>query len=280
MVLTTKEASYIRVLGIVISVLPISSTNDGLIGQFKDEMENRFRMHDLGSIFFFFGMNSERNWEHHTIDIHLPSYIQTILAMFRMEESSPVATTMAMKPHNRNPDEEAWNPTIYQSMIRSLMYAMTATRPDIAYAIGVLSRYNHNQSIEHMVALKRVFRYLNGTKDWRLRFGGALGGALRGALRGALGESTLRGEGEEEGALTCYVYSEYAGCPDDYKLTSGLVITFGGAVDWRSRKQKSTAQSTTDAKYYAFGVGCMRLTQISHLLNELGIPMIPDVFSD
>jgi hypothetical protein len=42
----------------------------------------------------------------------------------------------------------------------------------------------------------------------------------------------------------------------------------------------STAQSTTDAEYYAFGVGCMGLTQISHLLNELGIPTIPHVFSD
>jgi hypothetical protein len=59
-----------------------------------------------------------------------------------------------------------------------------------------------------------------------------------------------------------------------------MVITFGGAVDWRSRKQMSTAQSTTDAKYYAFRVGCMGLTQISHLLNELGITTIPHVFSD
>jgi hypothetical protein len=185
---------------------------------------------------------------------------------------------MAMKLHKRKPDEEACDPTIYQSMIGSLMYAMTATRPDIAYAIGVLSWYNHDPSNEHMVGLKCVFRYLNGTKDWRLRFAGAFGGALGGALGGAVGESTLGGEGY--GALRCYVDSDYTGCPDDYKSTSGLVITFGGAVDWRSRKQKSTAQSTTDAENYAFGVGCMRLTQISHLLNELGMPTIPHVFSD
>jgi hypothetical protein len=127
---------------------------------------------------------------------------------------------------------------------------MTATRPAIAYAIAVLTRYNHDPSNEHMVALEHVFRYLNSTKDWRLRFRGALGGALRGALEG-------------ESALRCYVKSDYAGCPDDYKSTSGLVITFGEAVDWRSRKQKSTAQSTPDAEYYAFGVGCIRLTQTS-----------------
>jgi hypothetical protein len=63
-------------------------------------------------------------------------------------------------------------------------------------------------------------------------------------------------------------------------LTSGLVITFGGAVDWRSRKQKSTAKSTTDAEYYALGVGCMRLREISHLSNEPHIMIIPHVFSD
>jgi hypothetical protein len=124
-----------------------------------------------------------------------------------MDESRPVATPMAMNIHKRKPDEEACDPTIYQSMIGSLMYTMTATRPAIAYAIGVLSRYNHNPSNQHMVALKPVFRYLNGTKDWRLRFGG-------------------------EGAHRCYVDSDYAGCPDDYKSTIGLVITFGGAVDW------------------------------------------------
>jgi hypothetical protein len=257
-VLHDKEHHGIVVAAVVLYVDDLLIiANEGLIGQIKDQMKKRFRMHDLGSVSFYLGMNIERNREHHTIDIHQHSYIRTILAKFRMDESRPVATPMAMKLHKRKPEEEACDPTIYQSMIGSLMYAMTATRPDIAYAIGVLSRYNHDPSNEHMVALKRVFRDLNGTKDWRLRFGG-----------------------EGEGALRCYVDSDYAGCPDDYKSTCGPVIPFGGAVDWRLRKQKSTAQSTTDAKYYAFGVGCMRLTQISHLLNDLGIPMIPHVSSD
>jgi hypothetical protein len=106
-----------------------------------------------------------------------------------------------------------------------------------------------------MVTLNRVFRYLNGTKNWCLGFG-------------------------EEGPLRCYVVSDYAGCPDDYKSTSGLVITFRREVDWRSRKQKSTTQSPTDAEYSAFEVSCVRLTQISHLLNGLGIPTILHVFPD
>jgi len=105
---------------------------EGLIGQIKDQMKKRFRMHDLVSVSFYLGMNIERNREHHTIDIHQRSYIQTILAKFRMDESRPVATPMAMKLHKTKPNEEACDPTIYQSMIGSLMYMMTSTRPDIS----------------------------------------------------------------------------------------------------------------------------------------------------
>jgi hypothetical protein len=106
-----------------------------VIGQIKDQMKKRFRMHDLGSVSFYLGMNIERNQEHHTIDIHQHSYIRTILAKFRMDKSRLVATPMAMKLHKRKPDEAACDPTIYQSRIGSLMYGMTATRPDIADAI-------------------------------------------------------------------------------------------------------------------------------------------------
>jgi hypothetical protein len=114
-----------------------------------------------------------------------------------------------------------------------------------------------------MVAPRDVFQYRNGTKDWRLRSGEAFGGSLE-------GESTLG----------CYIDSDYAGCPDDCKSRCGLVITFGGAIDWRSREHKSTAQSTTNVESSAFGVSCMTLTQISYTLNKLGIPTIHHLFSD
>jgi hypothetical protein len=85
-------------------------------------------------------------------------------------------------------------------MIGRLMYAMTATRPNITYAFGVFSLYSHDPSYEHMVALKQVFRYLYGTNDLHPDFGGALAGALGGAGEGTLGS---------------YVDSDYAGRPDD-----------------------------------------------------------------
>jgi len=75
MVLTTKEASYIIVLGIVISVLLISSTNEGSTRKMKDPMKKRFQMHNLGSIYFYPGMNIERNRVHHPIHINQHRYI-------------------------------------------------------------------------------------------------------------------------------------------------------------------------------------------------------------
>ena len=159
-----------------------------------------------------------------------------------MDECRPVATPMGMKLHQRKPDEKTCDLTIYQTMIGSTMYAISTTQPNTVYGIGVLSQYNLAPSNEHMVALKRMFQYLNCIKNWQL----PVGGAIAGALGRALAESTLRAEGE--GVLRCYVDLDHTGCPDDYKWSCRMVNMVGEADDWNSRKQKLTAQSTTDAK--------------------------------
>jgi hypothetical protein len=81
----------------------------------------------------------------------------------------------------------------------------------------------------------------------------ALRRVLVGVLRGTHGDTALGGDGEC--ILRCYVNLDYTGSPDDYKLTAGLIIMFEGAVDWRSRNPKRTAQSITDAEYHTFEVG-------------------------
>jgi uncharacterized protein YdiU (UPF0061 family) len=75
-------------------------------------------------------------------------------------------------------------------MIGSLMNVMSAAKSDFANAMGVLSQYNSNPRHDHIVAVKQVFRYFNGTKNWCQHFVEALAGALRGAL----GDSTLAGD--------------------------------------------------------------------------------------
>ena len=101
-------------------------------------------MHDLGYFSFYLGMNIEHNLDLHMINIHQHSKILMILAKFRMDESRPVATPSVIKLLKRNPDKETSDPTIYQSIMGSLLYAMIATWPNFTHAIRLLSGYNHN----------------------------------------------------------------------------------------------------------------------------------------
>jgi hypothetical protein len=150
--------------------------------------------------------------------------------------------------HKKKEEELAANKHEYQILLGSLMYLSTASCPDLAYALGCLSRFAHEPSTIHAAALKRVLRYVAGTPHLHLYLGG------------------------EDAELVCYVDASYADDLDDFHSTSGMLMIFGGAFNWRSRKQKSTAQSTTDAEYYTFGSGCMRLAQLNHLLTEMRIP--------
>lgn len=101
----------------------------------------------------------------------------------------------------------------YASAIGSLMYAMLCTRPDIAYAVSLTSRYQSNPGLEHWIAVKNILKYLRRTKDLFLIYGG--------------GDLQLDG----------YTDSDFQSDIDDRKSTSGYVFIYnGGAVSWKSSK--------------------------------------------
>eukprot|EP00253_Pinus_taeda_P012255 PITA_12255 len=123
---------------------------------------------------------------------------------------SPVAKTQE--------EEEDMSCVPYASAVRSLMYAMVCTRPDIAHAVGVLSRFMSKPGKEHWTAVKHVFRYLRGTSDYGLCYQGRTG------LDRVL---DIRG----------FVDLDWAGDLDQRRSTSGYVFNlFGGAVSWMSKK--------------------------------------------
>jgi hypothetical protein len=101
----------------------------------------------------------------------------------------------------------------YAPDVGSLMYAMVATRPDIAYAVGIVSRFMHNPSRPHWNAVKHIFKYLVGTQDYGIKFG----------------------PNEPSGPVG-FTNSDYAGCLDTQKLTSGYFFRFGtSGISWRSK---------------------------------------------
>ncbi|XP_073049650.1 secreted RxLR effector protein 161-like [Primulina eburnea] len=117
----------------------------------------------------------------------------------------------------------------YASAVGSLMYAQVCTRPDIAYIVGVLGRYLSNPGMDHWKAAKRVMRYLKRTCDYMLTY--------------------KRSNNLE---IMGYSDSDFAGCQDSMRSTSGYVFLLaGGAISWRSAKQALTASSTMAAEFIA-----------------------------
>ncbi|WJZ94359.1 hypothetical protein VitviT2T_013228 [Vitis vinifera] len=106
------------------------------------------------------------------------------------------------------------------------MYAQVCTRPDIAYIVGMLGRYLSNLGMDHWRAAKRVMRYLQRTKEYML---------------------TYRRLDQLE--FIGYSDSDFAGCQDSRRSTSGYIyLLAGGAISWRSAKQTLVTSSTMEAE--------------------------------
>ena len=116
----------------------------------------------------------------------------------------------------------------YASAVGSIMYAMLCTRPDVAYALGIANRFQADPGEDHWKAVKNILKYLRRTKDIFLIYEG----------------SDLK--------LEAYSDSSFQSDPDDSKSISGYVfILNGGAISWKSSKQQTVADSTTEAEYIA-----------------------------
>nr|GEW56937.1 zinc finger, CCHC-type [Tanacetum cinerariifolium] len=136
----------------------------------KKFLSSRFSMKDMGEADVIFGIKIKR--ENKEIVITQSHYIEKTLRKFNREDCSPVSTPMnpveKLKPNTGEPVYQLE----YSRAIGCLMYAMTSTRPDIAYVVGRLSRFIINPIRQHWKAITRVFKYLRGTKDYGLSYVG------------------------------------------------------------------------------------------------------------
>ncbi|XP_074559190.1 secreted RxLR effector protein 161-like [Curcuma longa] len=137
----------------------------------------------------------------------------------------------------------------YASVVGSLMYAQTCTRPDISFAVGMLGRYQSNPGLDHWKAAKKVLRYLQGTKNHML---------------------TYRRSDHLE--VIGYSDSDFAGCVDTRKSTFGyLYLLAGGAISWKSAKQSVIAASTMEAEFVACFEATVQANWLRNFISGLGI---------
>jgi len=149
----------------------------------------------------------------------------------------------------------------YQSIVGSLMYAAQATRPDIAFAVAVLSRYLLKPYKTHIMAAKRVLRYLKSTADAKLIFSGP-GGSSEG--------------------LVGYTDSDWAGNRHDRKSHGGYLFKMAGVpLSWKSKKQTVVTRSTTEAEYLACSEATGEAQGLIYLHRDVtGETMVPLIHCD
>ena len=165
-----------------------------------------------------------------------------------MEQCKPCATPMKYRLKlSKRDGAEAVDATLYRSVIGSLRYLVN-TRPDIACAVGIVSRYMEAPSKQHWTAVKQILRYVQGTKGY--------GCCYRAGAKGLV--------------LTGYSDSDHAGDIEDRKRTSGVVFMLGkNIVTWSSQKQKIVIISSCEAEYVAAASGACQGVWLSRLLGEM-----------
>ncbi|MCO5586459.1 hypothetical protein L7F22_040399 [Adiantum nelumboides] len=137
------------------------------------------------------------------------------------------------------------------------MYTMVSTRLDIAFAVGVVSRYMANPGKKHWEAVKHVLRYLKGSASKCLRFG------------------------SNDASIVGYTNLDYAGCVDTRQSKSGYVFFFAGApMSWRSCIQNCSSSSTIEAEYVAISSSSKEAMWLSRLVQDLGILQTPVLHCD
>lgn len=131
------------------------------------------------------------------------------------------------------------------------MYAMLATRPDLAYTVGVLGRYSANPKKCHWELAKRCLRYLKATEEMELKFDGADVGL----------DMSFHG----------FVDADWSGDPDTSRSTSGFVfISNRGAIGWASKRQTMVALSSTESEYIGLCYAGQHLAWLRTFFEDIG----------
>ena len=228
------DGDHPTIIAVHVDDCAITGSSPELLQDYKQKINDRHSITDLGPIHWLLGIKVTRDREAHTISLSQESYIDTILNRFDLNEAKTIPTPIipgilySTKDAPADETEAARMAKIpYREAIGSLMYASVATRPDISFAVSTLSQFLENPGEAHWEAVKRIFRYLAGTKGHALTYGG---------------------EREE---LTGYTDAD-GSSQDHRRAISGLAFFIdGGAVSWSSRKQELVALSTAEAEYIA-----------------------------
>ncbi|KAK1424228.1 hypothetical protein QVD17_19549 [Tagetes erecta] len=241
-----RENEELLCVQVYVDDIIFGSTSASMCKEFEEIMKSRFQMSSMGEINFFLGLQVKQSADR--IFINQSKFVEKLLKKFKIQDFQTIRTpsdvNCKIQPDSKG---KSVDQTLYRSMIGSLMY-LTASRPDIMYAVCVCARYQSDPKESHLVAVKRIFRYLKGKPNLGLWY-------------------------PYEGNFELYSYSDsdFGGCALDRKSTTGGCQFLGPRlVSWQCKKQTNVSVSTAEAEYIAASAGCSQVLWLQNQLLDYG----------
>jgi len=245
-----KVGKDLIVVQIYVDDIIFGSTSEELCKEFESVMKKKFEMSSLGEMTTFLGLQVRQDSK--GILLHQGKYVEDILEKFGFKDAKDSSTPMAERPLlSADPEGEPVSQTEYRSMIGSLMY-LTASRPDIMFAVCQCARYQANPKLSHLTAVKRIFRYLKARPKLGLWY-----------------------PKNPEFDLYAFADSNYGGCDIDRKSTSaGCQFLGDRLISWQCKKQQTVSTSTAEAEYVAASACCSQVIWMQHQLQDYGLQFL------
>ena len=233
--------------------LLITGSSTSEIEKVKEKLKLEFEMTDLGELSFFLGMKFVKLKA--GIVIYQEKYIGVFLDKFEMKSCNTVSN-----PSETNSkldeciEEEKVDSTMFRQIVGSMRY-LCNNRPDICYSVSVIRKFMHDPRKSHLIAAKRILRYIKGTIDFGLLF--------------------PYGAQSKVNELIGYSVSDWCGDLTDMRSTSGYVFKFNeAAISWCTKKQPVTALSSCEAEYIAGTFATCQALLLDSVMKELKCEVI------
>lgn len=242
-----KVTAYILVY---VDDLALATKGEEAKSKIKTSLLKVFDGRDLGPINSYLGISVQRDRSAKSITISHQRMVNDLVSKYGLEDSNPrrlPLSASSLVGISEEPLDLKLFP--YRQLVGSLMHLAVTVRPDISYAVGALARHMAAPTSTHWLAAKGVLRYLAGTLNLGITFGGSADTSLE---------------------LQGYCDADYAGDTDTRKSTTGYVFLLNsGAVSWQSKRQPTVAASTTEAEYMAAASAIKEALWLRKLLSDL-----------
>lgn len=264
-VLILREEDGIVIVLCYVDDLIFFSTSDNILMKIVAKFLEIFNGTDLGEVRWYLGVALEITDA--CISLTQTAYIDELVKEHHLENSNPVYTPMVSNFHDEaegNKDLAVIPNGQYRSIIGSLLFASTRTRPDISTAVGILSQFVERPTSFLLKAAKRVLIYLNTTRKYGLVYSREINSNpdKNSENSNLKSPSTI---------IVAASDADHAGCKVDRKSRSGFIAAINGsAVQWWSRKQTSTALCTAESEYISMTESCKEISWMRKILEEIG----------